>query len=111
MNMEKISTEAIQQFTSAQAWEYRLVPYALENGVLKCYGETGRDYGGAIQEIEVIHGLRADIARVKEHELSKTLRQYYRQEKPSSPDVREEVGTPGFLSKLIEEAFDTGASD
>lgn len=112
MNMERISTEAIQRFTSAQAWEYLLVPYGMEGDVLKCYGQSGRDYGSVIQEIEVIHGYHTQIEEIEGDLLQKILRQYYRQDKVStSCTTQEAVGGSGFLMKLIEEAFDVGASD
>ena len=112
MNMERISTEAIQRFTSAQAWEYLLVPYGMEGDVLKCYGQSGRDYGSVIQEIEIIHGYHTQIEEIEGDLLQKILRQYYRQDKVStSRTTQEAVGGSGFLMKLIEEAFDVGAND
>ena len=86
--MERISTEAIQRFTSAEAWEYLLIPYGLEGDVLKCYGESGRDYRPTIQEVEVIHGYRVEIEEIEGELLQKTLRQYYRQDKTASRNTQ-----------------------
>lgn len=111
MNIERISTEAIQRFSSAEAWEYLLVPYGLEGEVLKCYGESGKDYRSTIQEVEVIHGYCVEIEEIEGELLQKTLRQYYRQDKTASRNTQEAGGGSGFLMNLIEEAFDIGASD
>ena len=111
MSTERISTEVIQRLTSSEAWEYFLVPYRAEGDMIKCYGASGRDYSSAIQEIEVIHGYKVEIERIGEELLQKTLHQYYRQDKVPSRSVREGAGDQSFLIKLIEEAFDIGASD
>ena len=111
MNISRISTEAIQKLASSEAWEYLLVPYCVEDNLLKCYGESGRDYLSSIQEIEVIHGYSVEINRIESDLLQKMLRQYYRLDKTSFRNAQEAVGGQGFLMKLVEEAFDIGASD
>ncbi|MDR1671610.1 MAG: type II/IV secretion system protein, partial [Alistipes sp.] len=56
-----IPTEFIQRFTSAQAWEYLLVPFESRGGGVRCFGEETRDYSGVIVEIEVLHGFKVEI--------------------------------------------------
>ena len=53
---ERIPTEIVQLFSSAEAWSYRLVPYDRRDGIVLCAGEQGRDYASASQEIEVLSG-------------------------------------------------------
>ena len=48
---ERIPTEIVQLFSSAEAWSYRLVPYARKDGTVLCAGEQGRDYASVSQEI------------------------------------------------------------
>ncbi|MFQ8806297.1 MAG: hypothetical protein ACLR8Y_15940 [Alistipes indistinctus] len=67
---ERIPTEIVQLFSSAEAWNYRLVPYARKDGNRAGAGEQGRDYVSASQEIEVLSGFRVQIQPVGPDELS-----------------------------------------
>ena len=75
---ERIPTEIVQLFASAEAWNYRLVPYDRRDGVVLCAGERGRDYASASQEIEVLSGFRIRVEPVGPDELSLLLNRYYR---------------------------------
>jgi general secretion pathway protein E/type IV pilus assembly protein PilB len=111
---DRIATEIVQRLTAAQAWEYGLVPCGEQGGTLECYGD-GRDYGGALMELEVLYGIRARVKAVAQDELQKLLRQYYRNDKADGrANVRrisDIASGQGFLMGLIEEAFDSYASD
>ena len=111
MNTEKISIQAIQLFSSAQAWEYLLVPFELTGNLLKCYGISGHNYDSTKQEIEVLSEYRIEIFKIEEEALKKMLRQYYRQSEIAPDDIQEATGSPHFLTRLTEQAFDVGASD
>ena len=113
---ERIPTEIVQLFSSAEAWNYRLVPYDRRDGIVLCAGEQGRDYASASQEIEVLSGFRVQIEPVGPDELSLLLNRYYRREetRPISgrTAVLSRIGSgQGFLTDLIGEAFDEYASD
>lgn len=113
---ERIPTEIVQLFASAEAWNYRLVPYDRRDGVVLCAGERGRDYASASQEIEVLSGFRVQIESVGPDELSLLLNRYYRREgtRPISgrtADLSRIGSGQGFLTDLIGEAFDEYASD
>lgn len=113
---ERIPTEIVQLFSSAEAWNYRLVPYARKDGTVLCAGEQGRDYVSASQEIEVLSGFRVQIEPVGPDELSLLLNRYYRREeaRPVSGRMADlsRIGSgQGFLTDLIGEAFDEYASD
>ena len=113
---ERIPTEIVQLFSSAEAWNYRLVPYARKDGTVLCAGEQGRDYVSASQEIEVLSGFRVQIEPVGPDELSLLLNRYYRREeaRPESgrtADLSRIGSGQGFLTELIGEAFDEYASD
>ena len=113
---ERIPTEIVQLFSSAEAWSYRLVPYARKDGTVLCAGERGRDYASVSQEIEVLSGFRVQIEPVGPDELSLLLNRYYRREETRAPADRtadrSKIGSgQGFLTDLIGEAFDEYASD
>lgn len=113
---ERIPTEIVQLFASAEAWNYRLVPYDRRDGIVLCAGEQGRDYVSASQEIEVLSGFRVQIEPVGADELSLLLNRYYRREetRPVSgrtADLNRIGSGQGFLTELIGEAFDEYASD
>ena len=61
---KRIPTEIVQLFSSAEAWSYRLIPYARKDGTVLCAGEQGHDYASASQEIEVLSGFRVQIESV-----------------------------------------------
>ncbi len=110
-----IPTELIQRFTSQQAWEYMLVPFEAQGGGIICFGEESRDYANSLLEIEVIYGLNIAVEKIAAAELQKLLRRYYRSEGETMPgqarSISEISSGQGFLMGLIEEAFDTYASD
>lgn len=113
---KRIPTEIVQLFSSAEAWNYRLVPYDRRDGIVLCAGERGRDYASASQEIEVLSGFRVQIEPVGPDELSLLLNRYYRREETRVPAGRtadrSKIGSgQGFLTDLIGEAFDEYASD
>ena len=113
---ERIPTEIVQLFSSAEAWNYRLIPYARKDGTVLCAGEQGRDYASVSQEIEVLSGFRVQIEPVGPDELSLLLNRYYRREetRPISgrtADLSRIGSGQGFLTDLIGEAFDEYASD
>ena len=113
---ERIPTEIVQLFSSAEAWNYRLVPYDRRDGIVLCAGEQGRDYASVSQEIEVLSGFRVQIEPVGPDELSLLLNRYYRREETRAPADRtadrSKIGSgQGFLTDLIGEAFDEYASD
>jgi general secretion pathway protein E/type IV pilus assembly protein PilB len=103
----RIAAEIIQRFTSSQAWEYMLVPCG--DGVF--YGSEGRDYSDVLVELEVLYGIGARVETVAEEELQKLLSRYYRNEKGTGRQISEIASGQGFLTGLIEEAFDSYASD
>lgn len=111
----RIPAEIIQRFTPPQAWEYMLVPCADTDGVLECYGDCGRDYGDALLELEVLYNIRAQVRSVTQDELHRLLKQYYRNDTGAGHSkikrITEIAGGQGFLMGLIEEAFDSYASD
>lgn len=77
---ERIPTEIVQLFASAEAWNYRLVPYDRRDGVVLCAGERERDYASASQEIEVRPDSGCRSSPVGPDELSLLLNRYYRRE-------------------------------
>ncbi|MDR1198597.1 MAG: GspE/PulE family protein [Prevotellaceae bacterium] len=112
---QHIAIELIQMFTSAQAWEYLLVPYDTENDTLLCYGQEGRQYDYICQEIDVLYNIKAAVTLISDEQIQKLLRQYYRTDSREKGNVSRsitEIGSgQGFLMGLIEEAFDNYASD
>ncbi len=103
----RISAETIQRLTAAQAWEYMLVPCG--DGLF--YGAEGRDHSDALMELEVLYGIKGRVEPVAEEELHRLLAQYYRKESGVRRGISEIAGGQGFLMGLIEEAFDSYASD
>jgi general secretion pathway protein E/type IV pilus assembly protein PilB len=112
---QHIAVELIQKFTSAQAWEYLLIPYDTDSDVLLCYGQSGKQYGYICQEIDVLYNIRIKVTPVDDEQIQKLLRQYYRVDSREKGNVSRsisEIGSgQGFLMGLIEEAFDNYASD
>ncbi|MCL2562120.1 MAG: GspE/PulE family protein [Rikenellaceae bacterium] len=116
-DLSRIPAEIIQRLTPGQAWEYLLVPCAEKGGVLECYGEQGRSYTDALVELEVLYNIKVEIRNVGEGQLQKLLKQYYRNERAvagkraKTKQISEISGGQGFMMGLIEEAFDSYASD
>ncbi|MCD7970260.1 MAG: GspE/PulE family protein [Alistipes sp.] len=113
-NGGKISTEAIQSLTASQAWEYRLLPYGLEADRIQCYSDSVDEH--KILELEVLYGIRVILTEIETPELDRLLTRYYRNDSPREGDgsrvaVTEISSGQGFLTGLIEEAFDMYASD
>lgn len=110
-----IPTEIIQLLTSAEAAEYRLVPFCRKDRELQCYAETGRDYSAAISELEVLSGWRIRTAPLPAEELQRLLTRYYRTEGATAPhptgNLSQIVAGQGFLLSLIGEALHDYASD
>ena len=117
MNLpERIPTEIVQLFTSAEAWSYLLVPYDRKGNTVVCAGERERDYESAKQEIEVLSGFAVKIEPVEPEELVRQLNRYYRKEATraataQSADLSRIGSGQGFLTELISKAFDEYASD
>ncbi len=103
----RIAAEIIQRLTSSQAWEYMLVPC----GEDVFYGSGDRDYSEALMELEVLYGIKGRIEPVAEDKLQKLLTQHYRNEAGTGRQISEIANGQGFLTGLIEEAFDSYASD
>lgn len=112
---EHIPTELIQRFTAQQAREYMLVPFGTEGDRLNCLGEDGRDYTESITEIEVLYGFGITVVKISQAEFQKLLGKYYRSDGSNHPgqvrSITEISSGQGFLMGLVEEAFDTYASD
>jgi general secretion pathway protein E/type IV pilus assembly protein PilB len=113
---EHIPTECIQRLTSSHAWEYSLVPFEVRGSGVRCFGDEGRDYTQTLLEVEVLWGLTIEVEPIAGVELQKLLGRYYRAEGEKSTDrgggTMAGIATgQGFLTGLIEEAFDTYASD
>lgn len=111
----RIPTEIIQILTASQAWHYMLVPFDVNGQVVVCYGELGRDYHYASQELAVVYNLNIEVTYVSSDELQKCLGQYYRNDgnmrSPQSKSISEIGSGQGFLIGLIEKAFDDYTSD
>lgn len=111
----RIPTEIIQAISPAQAWEYRLVPYANKGDILQCYGDAGIDYGSVEQELSVLYGIEVSVVGMDTADLDVLLMKYYRKDSPKSvlkSFAVNDIGVgPGFLENLIEEAFNMHASD
>ncbi len=116
LNIDRIPTEIVQHLSSAQAWQYRLVPYDVRGGVLYCYGSQEEEYESAILEMEVIYDLRIAVTPIEDSELQKQLKTYYRSDDSTRGQTTARslanIGAgQDFLMGLIEEAFDSYASD
>ena len=106
MDELRIPAEIIGFFTPEEARNYGLLPFEKREKELCCYGEEGRDYGDALQEIEIIRGIKVRIDPLEQGEFRRWMRQYYRdgtggfarktQTAVSAGDERD------FLSRLIE---------
>jgi general secretion pathway protein E/type IV pilus assembly protein PilB len=112
---DHIPTEIVQRFTSSQAWEYMLVPFETDGTSLRCFGNNSRNYEDTLLEIAVIYGMNVAVEKISPEELQKLLRKYYRSEgdihQGQVRSISDIAGGQGFLMGLIEEAFDTYASD
>jgi general secretion pathway protein E/type IV pilus assembly protein PilB len=111
---DRIPTELIQKFTASQAWDYMIVPCTQDGVHLCCYGEEGRKYDDIITEIDVLLGILIVITPISETDLHKLLRQYYRNDQKQGhgkQSIDEIVSGQEFLFSLIEQAFDSYASD
>ncbi len=111
----RIPTEVIQCFTPSQAWEYMLVPKSVDGSAMECYGDEDRDYSEQLVELQVLYDIRASVCPVSAQTLQKLLTQYYRAEdgrgNSQTRSITEIGSGQGFLRGLIDEAFESYASD
>lgn len=115
MDELRIPAEIIGFFTPEEARNYGLLPFEKREKELCCYGEEGRDYGDALQEIEIIRGIKVRIDPLEQGEFRRWMRQYYRDGTGGFARKTQTAVSAGeerdFLSRLIEEAYRTYASD
>ncbi len=107
----KIETEILQRISPVTAWEYRIIPYATDGDILKCYGNEECCQESVLSEIEVITGENIKITLLSIDEITKLLNQYYRQsykQMSTKPLIND---SDRFLMRLIYEAFQNHASD
>lgn len=107
----KIQTEILQRISPVTAWEYKIIPYAIEGDLLVCYGAEEGDWTSKLPEIEVITGEDIRIDLLQEAEVIKLLNQYYRKNSKSNSSKSLISDSDGFLMRLIDEAFRNYASD
>ncbi|MCC8035835.1 MAG: GspE/PulE family protein [Rikenellaceae bacterium] len=111
---DRIPTEVLQLMPPSLAWDYRLLPYLYKEGTIHCYSDC--DDPEKRMELEVLHGLKVEIKKVSKEKLEQLLSQYYRDMKSTDTaqnavSVTDISSGQGFLYSLIEEAFDSYASD
>ena len=114
-----IPTEVVQLLTTAEAAEYRLVPFRCEGTEVCCYGVAERDYADAVAELEVLYGWRVRVEPIAEEELLRLQAQYYRPDAaakklsaaPAASRLTDIASGQGFLTALIGEAFRDYDSD
>ena len=78
---------------------------------MHCYGKEEEDWEMLQPEIEVVTGEQVRITPIPHTELAKLLNQYYRQGAKSRETGTLSVSGDRFLMRLIEEAFQSYASD
>ncbi|WP_298613423.1 GspE/PulE family protein [uncultured Odoribacter sp.] len=115
MDELRIPVEVIGFFTPEEARVYGLLPFEKREEKLDCYGEKGRNYEAVVQEIEIIRGVKVGIEYLPPEEFRRLIRQYYREGVADSGKRTQTAVSAGeerdFLSRLIEEAYRTYASD
>lgn len=110
MNISKIPTEVTQLFSSQEAREYRLVPYNINAGEIKCYGESNNNYEDTIIELQVLFGKEIIVEKISTIDFTKLLQLNYRSDGSIAQSVSFTT-SPNFLMSLIEEAYSLFASD
>ncbi len=111
---EHIPTEITQLFSSTEAWEYQLIPYAhtADQRKLFCYGKQGTDYEEKIREITVIFDLTVQVEAVDPVEFEKGFNLYYRKGKETKGSINiSQIGDSDFVNALIAEADSIHSSD
>ena len=105
-----VVTEVLQLFSTREAWEYRLVPFQEKGNTVYCYGEEGYEYQRVLVELEVLTGKEIEIKYLDKEEFARLLNRSYRQELERKNNSSTS-GKRSFLHGLIEEAFQSYASD
>lgn len=107
-----ISTEVLDQLSSLEAWEYRIVPYKLKGKVLTCYGEKGRDYHAVVEELETLTGKSVIVNPVGTEDFLRLINRCYRKGRKANIESKSSAsGTSGFFYVLIDDALRNDASD
>lgn len=107
----KIATEILQRISPVTAWEYKIIPYAVNGNILRCYGNEECCPGSILSEIEVITGESIELTFLPIEEITKLLNQYYRQSCRQTSAKPLMADGDRFLMRLIYEAFQNYASD
>lgn len=115
MDERRIPVEIIGVFSPEEARAYGLLPFEMREDKLCCYGEKERNYEKALQEIEIIRGFEVLVEGLEQDEFRRLMRQYYREGAGVCARKTQTAVSAGeerdFLSRLIEEAYRTYASD
>lgn len=109
-----IPTELLQLLTASEAAEYRLVPFVRSGDAVRCYGEAGRDYAAAVEELEVLYGWHAEVVALDGEAFERLHLKCYRNGAAQAPAVErlaDIASGRGFLLSLIGEALRDNASD
>ncbi len=99
--------------SSHVAWTYRIVPIAVEDGLMKCIAATDEMTSARKAELEFILGRSINVEERDEADLVSHLHSYYRRSEASGPEqVAVDMSkAESFIDDLIKECKDTGSSD
>jgi type IV pilus assembly protein PilB len=112
-NLE-LSAEQVHLLKPEQAWYYRIVPLAKEEGILKLLIDSNQDISFVKSELKVIFDLNIDLKEIETADMERLLHTYYfkNNEKLSNRQIKElSSQQTDFIPKLIAEAKALKSSD
>lgn len=113
--MAQISTESLQLINAEQAWHYRVIPYAIQNGTLSCLIDEQKDADEVGLELEVLLGKEIVLTTIESGRIQEELSKHYRKTRSASTQKTKSFNASNndqeILSALIEEAKELGSSD
>ncbi len=111
MDYIELNIAQLQIVSAKQAWEYNIIPKALDNQHIELYSVEHTENWSRIEELELIFGKKVILTPVSEEKLINTLKKYYYHNNIKKGTIIEKSSSTDFVETLIEEALNLGSSD
>ncbi len=112
--LQNIPTDIIQVLTPRQAWHYQILPYQMNEAVIRFFAIEQKKNEGIEEELEMLFLRKIELTPWDENEIRTALVKYYRKQETNGNSILRnalKIDSDDFLEKMIEEAKCLGSSD
>ncbi|MEQ9064066.1 MAG: GspE/PulE family protein [Vicingaceae bacterium] len=112
-DLKSISVEVIQQVTSQQAWQYRIIPLSVTSGEMHLLVQGDHWNENIKEEIELLFGKNVAVEFIEAALMTQLLSNHYRKSRNQQGKMlQSEISrSDDFLLFVIHQANDVGSSD